>query len=265
VTPAIRAALDALCARARGPGLVDLRLDLERAITAALPSGEAVRGPLPPRAAGARVARPAARQGADAVTYTEGQRIEFDDGAMVRIDRVADEQVYFTAFAPGEQTGAPRRMTEALFAEAVEVERRKRNVQPIAAYVDRTGVDFFADLRFDRAADGGLRIIGAASNGGAPLFTMSLDPATVAQLHAATRPPNATSAPGEDVDTVADRPFMCRLRAARDAAVKRARTMQGTPNEIDAAEGEANGLDRAVDIAMQALADIKAAKPTRKP
>jgi hypothetical protein len=59
--------------------------------------------------------------------------------------------------------------------------------------------------------------------------------------------------------------FMRRLRAARDAAVKRARTMQGTPNEIDAAEGEANGLDRAVDIAMQALADIKAAKPTRKP
>jgi hypothetical protein len=42
VTPAIRAALDALYARARGPGLVDLRLDLERAITAALPSGEAV-------------------------------------------------------------------------------------------------------------------------------------------------------------------------------------------------------------------------------
>jgi hypothetical protein len=133
------------------------------------------------------------------MTYTEGQCIEFDDGAMVRIDRVTDEQVYFVAFRPGEEDGAPTRMTVALFTEAVEVERRKRNAPPIAAYVDRTGVDFFADLRFDRAADGGLRIIGTASNGGAPLFTMSLDPATVEQLHAATRPPNATSAaPGEE-------------------------------------------------------------------
>lgn len=60
--------------------------------------------------------------------------------------------------------------------------------------------------------------------------------------------------------------FMRRLRAARDAAVKRARTMKGTPNEIDAAEGEADGLGRAVDIAMQALADTKAAaKPRSKP
>jgi hypothetical protein len=125
-----------------------------------------------------------------APTYTAGQQLDFDDGSMVRIDMIRDGEVYFMAFRLGEETGAPTRMTVALFTEAVEVERRKRNAPPIAAFVDGDGQDYFASLRFDRVG-GYLDITVTASAGGAAgmrLAKMSLDPATVAQLHAATRP-----------------------------------------------------------------------------
>lgn len=51
----------------------------------------------------------------------EGARLQRDDGAQVRIDRVADGWVYFVAWLPGQTYGAPKRMREATFREACEV------------------------------------------------------------------------------------------------------------------------------------------------
>ncbi len=57
---------------------------------------------------------------------TVDTRYEFGDGSLVHIDRVTDEQVYFVAWHPGEETGAPTRMTPAAFVEALAIEAAKR-------------------------------------------------------------------------------------------------------------------------------------------
>jgi hypothetical protein len=96
VTPAIRAALDALYARARGPGLVDLRLDLERAITAALPSGEAV------LTVGAALALPEVQDGSHWILVDDPPD-GYSDGYRVRVVG-PDAQVCFDADGmPGDE------------------------------------------------------------------------------------------------------------------------------------------------------------------
>lgn len=62
--------------------------------------------------------------------FAVDQVIDFDDGARVRIDRIADGQVYFVAWRRGEETGSPRRMPEATFAKAVEMYRTRNDPEP---------------------------------------------------------------------------------------------------------------------------------------
>jgi hypothetical protein len=48
------------------------------------------------------------------------QWYERKDGAQLRIDRVAQGQVYFVAWLPNQDYGAPKRMTIPLFKEAIK-------------------------------------------------------------------------------------------------------------------------------------------------
>ena len=44
------------------------------------------------------------------------------DGASVRVDHVSEDQVYYVAWRPGDENGAPLRKTHAAFLESLEFE-----------------------------------------------------------------------------------------------------------------------------------------------
>ncbi|MDQ1342677.1 MAG: hypothetical protein QG571_1295 [Pseudomonadota bacterium] len=50
--------------------------------------------------------------------FSEGATFDRADGALLRIDRVTDEQIYFVSWRPGQETGCPIRMDHATFLEA---------------------------------------------------------------------------------------------------------------------------------------------------
>jgi len=50
--------------------------------------------------------------------FHEGAIFERDDGAMLRIDDVTPEEVYFVSWRPGQEIGSMIRMAHATFLEA---------------------------------------------------------------------------------------------------------------------------------------------------
>lgn len=53
----------------------------------------------------------------------EGQRYTRPDGSRVRVDRVANGQVYFVSWKPGQEQGCPIRMLVTDFKIAIRNER----------------------------------------------------------------------------------------------------------------------------------------------
>jgi hypothetical protein len=52
--------------------------------------------------------------------FTEGQRFTNPAGALVRIDRVTEEWVYYVSWRAGAEVGSPLRMNHPTFREALK-------------------------------------------------------------------------------------------------------------------------------------------------